>query len=251
MADETTGAAVTQPNPAEEPMEVKTSTGQVFKGTKDEIIAAMQGSVESGSTTLRQMKEANETLTRSLESVRYPEVVDEPAPQGTFDSKKYFDLLSKGGNDTLDAIRMADEALHGEPITERYRKLEVAYQRALEVGGLMEIQRFQNMVGTEYPGTKEVADAIWKQAGFDRQGAVVTASGMLTAYTELKQAGVIKTNAPAAVEPTRRESPKAPPSAHGTGGPERITETDMRRISKMTPEQIKAEMEKLRGTSVQ
>lgn len=195
-----------------EVLEIQTATGQVFKGTKDEIIEKMRESVEHGSTTLKELKQEREQLLTLAQQRAEPKVITTG-----FDKTKYLQLL---GDDPSAAADYVDEARYGMPAAQVREAITEGREAARMLRGYQAVADFKSTIGKEYPDTQEVAQLIWKEAGVDTDPRKLTKENLVSAYMDLKASGRIK---PVEAEEETTKPRKAPPSARGAGDVTRTT----------------------------
>ncbi len=214
-----------------EVLEIESGTGQVFKGTKDEIIEQMKNSVANGSRTIREQKERERQMSQEIENLKKP-----AATSNGYDKKKYFEMLAEDPKAAADYI---DEYRYGMPSSEVKARLD----RSQSVAERIQLQNEYDAFAASIPrGSLDTEDATKIHNYMEQNRFPVSAVNLKLAYYELRESGQIKPKE--LVDEGEEGIPrrKAPPSARGIGGGEGRKGFD---AAKATPAEIKAEMERI------
>lgn len=214
-------------------LEVKLSTGQVFKGaTPEEVISKIASAQEQASTTIRdreeQIRQLNEQLAQRQATQAQPISAD-----GTFDKKKYWELMDQNpveAQNYLDSVRLQ---IPQEQVVPAY---QYAYTVSQRVADQMEVARFHQTF-PDFPGGDQNADLLLREC--EARGRATNNADMLgVTFMELQREGKITPSASANTTATQqRETP--PPMLGGGGGQDVITDANIeQKMWQMTDEQL-------------
>lgn len=208
----------------EQQFRVRTRTGQVFTGSKDEIIAKMQQSIEHGSLAI----EDRESQIREARGQMRQQEERQPGTKGAWDPQKYLDLL---GTDPMEARRYQDRHLYGlGENDDPAEMIRFSYQVADQVNDSLAVSMFHQR-NPDFPASEENATALLQF--IDREGLPVTTRNLEYAFGELRRNGRLRvddadqqgdfvdlnfeTRTPTKVG-SRSRGEGAPPAPSGGGG---------------------------------
>ena len=220
--------------PGAEPVEIKTSTGQVFKGaTTDEVIAQMRQSIEHGTTTIHQQRQ-------ELEQAR--QHAQPPAPQVPIsdDDKVNATYWEKLGRSAMEAQNYLDSIRLGIPEDQVPQVLR---------GTLQQTQvNLQQQAGTDFqarcpdfPSNNPAAVQTLVNAMKQRYGASAPSNAAeLADRLEVTYGQLVRSNqiTPADLPIARYNSAPVPPLGSSGNAPsiDILNEQNFRRL---TPDQMR------------
>lgn len=235
--------------PAERQFRVKTRTGQVFTGTKDQIIQKLTQSVEHGSMAI----EDRESQLREIRGQVRQQQERQPGTQGAWDPQKYLDLL---GTDPMEARRYQDRFYYGVGEGEDPAEIvRFSYQVADQINDTMAVSQFLQR-NEDFPATEQNATMLLQF--IDKENLPVTTRNLEYAYGELRRSGKIsaeeqpvqqdaeyedlnfETRTPTKIGAKSQRGRGAPPAPAGGGGGR--TALDAADFDNMSDEELEKEV---------
>lgn len=165
------------------PTEIRTATGQVFRGnTPQELINSLQGSVESGTTHIKTLNDQNQALQAELNRLRADmntgaQPVNTPAPATNDPKIEYYNQF------TQDPIKATEYALNQIPAFQNLMKtVENVQQSDAAHEFLREVP--------EFPQSPQNAQLMGN--ALNHFGLEATAPNMVFVYNKLVHAGLLQ-----------------------------------------------------------